>query len=555
VDAIAFSSLFDKPLDQMTNEEKVAALAEIEAMEKHLTVSVAELKDADPFYFYEPSDGSLTDDAKVFLKEYLREEDIPVKCDSQLDAHMCDADTIGFFGGNQGGKTTWLTIEALIHATGELPYSLIGKYPASKMPQERYRSLRIEGESDQQLSDVLIPSFRRWTPRAFLAGGLWENSWSAKANCLSIVKDGKEIAKIQFNSFTQEVSRLQGKKLTFVGYDEEPPSSHREENLFRFTTSKRIQERFSMTPTKGMTWIKEAILDKQDGKKVRCFKMASVANRFANLDVLRVIVEKLDNYQTRKMRLLGEFVSLSGLIYGGRFNRSIHVIEPFPVGCTCLKFQESGEHHEKCAHRRYMVVRGMDVHTVTPPAVVELAIDPMGDLFVCGVYNPHHCPDMDQLKEALAQRVEDRKYRLRWTIVDKSLDYDMKSASGLNLFKKLIRGKNRIRPLHKSEKFSGSIMVGVDEIKDLLKVNPLTGKPRLQFFDLPEVQPLINDIETLERETYQDEDKKGPKDAILEGKKHRHAALRYITQRKLTWQPMDAVQYVPQDFEDEERFI
>lgn len=202
-----------------------------------------------------------------------------------------------------------------------------------------------------------------------------------------------------------------------------------------------------------------------------------------------------------------------------------------------------------------MVIRGMDIHTVKSPAIVEVAVDPNGTKYVVGVYNPKTTPDMEQLKQALAGRVVDRGYRLRWSIIDKSLDYDMKAAGGMNLFKKLIRGENKIRPLYKSEKFTGSILTGVDEIKQLLKISPVTSKPGLMFFNTPEVNALVNDIETLERDVYLDADRRGEKDAIMEGKKDRHAAMRYIFQRKVTWHGPDETQYVPADFGEDEAYI
>lgn len=538
-----------KSVDEMSEAEKVAALEQLATLEDTLRKQLNDLKLADPFYHYQPSSGDLTPAAKVFLSEYIREDDIPQKVDSQLDAHMCPAETIAGFGGNRAGKTVWLVIEALIHCTGEIPNALKEFYPREKMPTENYRLYRLEGESDSQLDEVLIPTVRYWVPKDYLINRSWEASWSAKARSLTLVKNGKDVAKLQFNSFTQDVSKLQGKKLTGVGYDEEPPKSHREENLLRMATANRLHERFAMTPTSGITWVKEEILDKQ-GAKVRAFKMASVINKHVNLDVLRTIMDKITSYEARKMRLLGEFVSLSGLIYGGVFNRDVHMVSPFVVGCSCAEFEERGAHHQNCGYRRFMVVRGADIHTVTPPAMVEVAIAQSGPMFVVGVYKPKECPDLEQIKQDWANRVADRKYRLRWTIVDKSLDYDIKTAAGLNLYKKLVRGKNRVRPCYKSEKFSGSIMTGVDELKQLMKVDPLTGLPGIQFFNTPEVNELVNDIETLERDSYLDEDRKGLKDAVLEGKKHTHAALRYITQRRLVWKPLEEAQYVPVD-EDE----
>lgn len=537
----------------MELSEREQAVKALEGLEAKLASQLEMLQQSDPFYFYTPSDGVISQESRAFLEKFLKPEDIPQRCDSQLDAHLCDADTILNAGGNQGGKTTWLIIEALIHATGELPLALESTYPKTKLPQEPMRYIRLEGESDQQLDDVLVPAMRYWVPKKFLLGG-WEEAFSAKAKTLTLTKDGQKVATVQFNSFTQDVSKLQGKKLTFVGYDEEPPKSHREENLFRFTTAKRLQERYSMTPTKGMGWVKDEIVDKQ-GPKVKAFKMASVVNKHANLDVLQTIVEKMDSYESKKMRLLGEFVSLSGLIYGGLLSKQVHVIESFNVGCDCLvKEGHTQTHQPKCSWHKYMIVRGMDVHTVTPPAMVECAIDREGNMIVVGSYNPKSCPDVQDVKKDVSERAKNRGYRVAWSIVDKSTDSDIKVLGNLNIYKKLISEPNPIRPLFKSEKYTGSIMTGVDEIKDMLKVNPVTKKPRLFFFNTPEAMAVYHNLESLERDQYNDEDTKGPKDQILEGRKHLHAAFRYITQRRINF--IEAEEVMPYEGEPaEEAFI
>jgi phage terminase large subunit-like protein len=284
--------------------DQTTQLKELADLEATLERQLEELKQKDPFSFYTPSDGSISSEAKEFLKAYLREEDVPAKTEGQLDAHLCTAQTILGSGGNQAGKTTWLAIEALIHATGEIPEALKDVYPIDKLPEEKYRILRLEGESEAQVDAVLIPAIRYWVPKGYLIGGAWDQSYSAKSRQLILRKDGLDVAKFYFNNFTQDVSKLQGVKLTFAGYDEEPPRSHREENLMRMTTAKRLCERFAMTPTKGASYILEDIVKKQ-GPHTRAFKFASVTNKRANLDVLRQIMDKIVGYEAKKMRLLG----------------------------------------------------------------------------------------------------------------------------------------------------------------------------------------------------------------------------------------------------------
>jgi hypothetical protein len=285
-----------------------------------------------------------------------------------------------------------------------------------------------------------------------------------------------------------------------------------------------------MTPTKGLTWVKSEIVDKEGpGSNIRCFKLASVTNPRANLEVLEEILKEITSYEERKMRLLGAFISLSGLVYGQLFNRQTHIIEPFPVTDD------------------FVVYRGGDPHLVKPSVFVELAVDREENKYVIGVYS-RNC-DTSEIKEDLAQRA--KGWRLAQTRVDKSCNSTIKALGDRNIFLELSRGTNAIPAMVTSEKFTGSINAGVDVIKQDLKPNEVTKKPRLYFCDTPEVWTLIKAMESLEREMGTNEDKKGVRDVIAEGRWDAHAALRYIYQGPIRWiSPNQSAPELP-----EERYI
>ena len=73
--------------------------------------------------------------------------------------------------------------------------------------------------------------------------------------------------------------------------------------------------------------------------------------------------------------------------------------------------------------------------------------------------------------------------------------------------------------------------LGVDIVRQLLK------DETLYILDRPENQLLIQSMRTLQRDMYTNEDKRGPKDAIQEGKHDHHAAMRYVFQSRLGWYP------------------
>lgn len=424
-------------------------------------------------------------------------------------------------GGLVHHNTTAGCIEAYITATGELPYSLKDIYPKEKLPTGEIQNVRVVGVDHQTFLRNVLPNYKYWVPREYLKNGKWEDSYNSEGRVLTLSKNGKVTGTIEFMTNQQDVESFQGPPRQKVIYDEEPRYEIYKENLMRFTTAKRLNILFCMTPTKGLSWVKDAILDKgetEDGKSIACFKVPSITNKKANLQVIREILRGLGSYEEIKMRLLGEFVSLSGLVYGNRFNPKIHVIEPFQIKKT-----------------EHLVVRGIDPHLVKPSACVELAVDREGNKYVIGCYLKD--ADTEELKKDLAARVRERKWRLGWSIFDKSSDSTIRVFGDRNIYLEMTRGKDAVPAAFKSDKFTGSINAGVDEIKKDLKVDERTGKPRLFFFNTPEVKPLIQAMQSIERDTYANEDEKGKKDRIKEGKWDLHACLRYIYQRTVRWLP------------------
>jgi len=512
-----------KSIDELTNEEIDAQLAILEAEQVEIRKVYDQILAENPFYGYKPTTGEIHN--REFLGRWLKEEDIPQRLDGQMDAHMSTAQIIGVSGGNQAGKSVSGCVEAFIQATGELPLSLKDVYPKEKLPKRFPRRIRVVGVSANQMLNTVLPTYRQWCPKEFLKKGSWAESYSAEKQTLFLYKGSKEIATIEFKTNQQDVETFQGPPLDMVIYDEEPRSEIHKENLMRFVTAERINFLFCWTPTKGLTWTSDLFLDAKEN--VERFQLCSVSNPKANVEVLENILGEIETYDELKMRLLGEFVSLSGLVYGRLFDPRVHVIEPFPINKD-----------------EFIVFRGIDPHTHKATYCVELAIDREGNEFVCGTYS--RTGDTQEIKDDLAQRAIERNYRLGWTQCDRSADSTNHALSDRNIYQELSRGRNAIPGLDKSEKFIGSINAGVDEIKKLLKVDE-AGKPRMFVFNIPENKELIHAFRSMERDTYANEDIKGLKDRIREGPHDAHAALRYIHQRRIRWIPRSysVPEYVP----------
>ena len=528
-----------KELAKMTPEERDSIREMLIERLNDLERRKREIKASDPFMFFVPSSGDLSPAHKEFLAKYLRPEDIPDRVDSQLDSLICDAPIILTAGGNQSGKTTRGVIEDYIDITHEVPYALQDIYPKSKIPEKWPFQIRTVGVDHKTFLNNLLPIYQYWAPRRFLKNNSWEDSFSSEHRTLSLYspdhKD-KVIGTIEFMTNAQDVESFQGPPRDKVNYDEEPRLEIYKENLMRFVTADRLRIRFNMTPTRGLTWVKTEILDKgqdEKGNAIRAFKIATVGNPRANLDVVKEINEQSTaSYEELKMRLLGEFISLGGLVYGNLFNRSTHIIQPFTL-----------------SYYDHIVYRGLDPHLVKPTHCVEVAVDREGIAYVIGRYSQN--ADTDRIKSDLAERAQVRGYRLGQTRCDKSADSSITVLGGKNIFRELGRGQNAIPALITTDKFPGSIAAGVDTIKQYLKPHPATGKPRLYFFDTPEVWQVVKAVENLEREKAPNEDRKGVRDKIDEGRHDDHACLRYIFQGPLVWLP--PTQSAPE--RTEERYI
>jgi phage terminase large subunit-like protein len=512
-------ALSQSDIAKLTPAQKAKAIeaikAQLEDVERLREMEIAK----NPFYMFEPPQGKLNEVQKAFLRKWLKPEDVPEVLDGQLESLVCDADIILTAGGNQSGKSTIGAIEDFIDITKKVPYPMQEYYPKEKIPEKIPFHVRTVGVDHTQMLNTVIPAYRQWVPREFLIKGRWEDSFSAEQRVLTLKKGNKVYGTVEFMTNAMDVEKFQGPPKDKANYDEEPRQDIYKENLLRFVTAKRLRIRFRMTPTKGMTWIKSEILDKEGeaNSNIKCFKLPSVGNPKANLEVVEEILRKIDSYDERKMRLLGAFISLSGLVYGNLFNRQTHIIEPFPVDFD-----------------NYVVYRGGDPHLVKPTVFVELAVDREENAYVIGVYSANK--DTAEIKAELADRVKTRGkdakgWRLAQTRVDKSCNSTIKALGDRNIFLELSRGQNAIPAMVSSEKFVGSINAGVDLIKQALK------DKKLFFFDTPEVWQLIKAFESLEREMATNEDKKGIRDVIAESRWDQHAALRYVYQGPIRWIP------------------
>jgi hypothetical protein len=523
-----------RKLTKRAREKKKALLAELIKKHDELKLSIELTQEADPFWFFVPSDGSISSERMEFLREFLKEDDLPSgNLDSQLDCVLSSANVVGASGGNRAGKSAVSSIKGYIKSTGELPQSLkeYEHSPSIARDIDRFKRRfakgqpilgRVIGVDFKQLSNTVIPTWQKWVPRQYLLNGRWKDSFSVQHSTLSLFKDNICCAKIEFMTNQMDATSFQGPDLDWVMYDEEPKLSIYKENNYRFGTSEYLDVGIYWTPTQGLTWATDLFHnsglfdDDEDAKEtnVELFKLCSVTNKKVNVEVLKSILADASSYEEIRMRLLGEAISLSGLVYGRLFTKE-HIIQPF--------------YEKVCNTEDYLCITGMDPHLVTPSAFVFLLVDREGVWYIDRCHSDDG--DTEEMKKHWHDITTDNRYRTGWAVADKSSNSSIMAFGGRNIFRELSMGENAIPALRTSEKYEGSIKAGVDEIKKRLR------NKTLFVVDRAENKELIRSFRTLERETYANEELNGPKDRIREGKHHFHAAFRYISQYPVNWYP------------------
>jgi len=530
---VDIKSLDIKKLKKLPRAERLALADKIDEWEKNVLGAKSDfLKNQNPFIYFEPSDGTVSPEGMEFLRKHINEEDIPPKFESQLDAikALADNSVIAILGANQAGKTLIICIIGYILSTGEVPEFLKDIFPKELLPTKFPVKGRVVGVDNRQLLNAVLREWKKFAPKNCLRNGNWKDSWNSERKTLTLYRNNNFVlAEVEFMTNEQDVDSFQGVQLHGVAYDEEPKEKIRKENLMRFITSDRIIELFGFTPTHGLSWSSELFFNNEDNDNVKLIKLASITNKKANIKMLEEIATQETDYNKKKMRLLGDFVSLSGLVYSNLFSEKVHVVKPFD-----LNMEE------------FVVYRGLDPHMTKPTVAVEVAVDREGFKYVCGTYKSNHGDDTEIIKENLAKRAADRNYRLGWTNCDKSADSTIRIIGDYNAFVLLGRGANAIPALFKSEKFTGSKIAGVDLIRQNLRVDDKINLPKLVIFDIPENKELIHSMKTLERDTFANEDIK-VKDDIKEGKHDAHAALRYAHQRIMNWMPLNQIIPEPEE--------
>lgn len=238
----------------------------------------------------------------------------------QLDFFRAQTRIVAAFAGTRFGKTTALTVRALIECVDEecLPQSLRQFKRWDKTTAPRGTFGRIVNPSFKLLDSVILDSFRLWTPKSQLLGGSFDKAYKGAPDYKLSFANGSFV---EFFTYDQDVDKFGGAARHFVGYDEPPPRKIRRECQFR-TVDFGGYEMFTCTPLEvNVGWLRRDIFRQRESPDITVIR-GSIHDNPTLDHATKMAALGDENDPERKAREFGDFVQMGGLVYAD-FDRAV----------------------------------------------------------------------------------------------------------------------------------------------------------------------------------------------------------------------------------------
>lgn len=211
-------------------------------------------------------------------------------------------------GGNRGGKTDAIVVDAILNATNTNPYLdrplAWGNGPITL----RFVCVDIV----KGLETILLPKFKRWLAPSMLVQGSWDKSWDSNLLILSLSNGST----IDFVTWHQGLEKHGGVPRHMVYFDEEPPQDVFNENVIRLLD---YDGRWSIaaTPVKGIGWTYDLLWEPVESGEidwVSIHTLSAAKNPYlATKDFSRFGIGM--SKEEQEIRFEGKFVARSGLVF------------------------------------------------------------------------------------------------------------------------------------------------------------------------------------------------------------------------------------------------
>lgn len=396
-----------------------------------------------------------------------------------------------FYGGARGGgKSYSLIVDPLRYCTNGNHRALILRRTMPELRDLINHSMRLYGKA--------YPG-AKWREQ--------EKEWRFPSG--AIIEFG-------YAENRQDALRYQGRAYNWIGIDELPqfPDEWILNDLRGSlrTTDPTLTEHIRCTGNPGnvgSAWVKDVFInpappntrfsvtvDTPKGKKeiTRRFIPAKLTDNpyLTQNDAYLIMLSSLPEVQRRQW-LDGDWDIWEGAAFP-EFNRAIHVVEPFEIPRSWIKF------------------RACDWGYSSPACVLWIAIDYDNTLFV---YREMYVKNMTADKFAQRVRELELKENIQYGVIDSSL-WSKRGDVGPSIIDTMAKEGIRWRP---SDRSAGSRKAGKQEVHRRLSIDPITTQPRLKIFR--NCLNLIRDLPTLPL------DENNPEDVDTDSNDHSYDALRY----------------------------
>lgn len=429
-------------------------------------------------------------------------------------------------GGNRSGKTDEMLTEFAIQTTGHIPLSLMATYPREKI-RAPIRARLVCNSLTDTLEPIIKPKLRwdqwngvgdpvagrghwGWIPQHCLVGGSWESAYSEKYRTLKVAVDNywrgssgemnstRGYSTIQMLSYDQDLSAFSGSSLHLVGHDELPPADiYRENRMRTLDVRGRIMTAFTPPDEVGasradVTWFYDQVYQRglpgpQRDPDIETFHLWTEKNAILSPQDIQSLMAKMTEAQ-RRVRLYGEFIHLSGVIYALFSNREQWWCfkcqgRILPIGDHCGKCQ-STDLVEFChvvephpVPPSWPVVFVIDPHPRKKDAIGWFAVTPSDDIVMIGEL------ETEGTAAEVWRDVQGWEEVHRVRPVRRLMDPNMASQGNDRLERGLTMRQAFDRAGLRCDMAPDQIDVGIERVQELLKPDPHTHRPRLQVFN------------------------------------------------------------------------
>lgn len=335
--------------------------------------------------------------------------------------HTSIVKTIGIGGGNGAGKTDHALAEMVIRATGQIPVSLAGLYPMSKLRGPI--ACRVVCESlTTTLYPIILPKLQwwkwsgvgqpgseqghwGWIPKHCLVGGEWQKSWTDKLRMLRLLyRDPTHPERvigestIQFMSYDQDPSDFASGDFHFVLHDEPPKYDIWRENrarVMRVDGTLMVSMTWPDNPAIPVDWIFDELYDKaQPGPNkdpsIDWVNIFSTDNPHLNQRAVADRAAQMSETE-RAVRIYGQPIRFSNRIHPlftdvdryWCFDCGRDIITLVENKC-CECGSSTATHYTHVQHievnEHYPVIFALDPHPRKPHMAIWVQVDPSDDL-------------------------------------------------------------------------------------------------------------------------------------------------------------------------------